>query len=325
MNFSVESGRAPRTTAVAPFSAYFAAVVITVVAILSQYFLPQHVAFVRPVYANLATDLLLVYGVPVLAFILLVGGGPLLRFFSNPRGAVVEGLRWYGVMAILGLIAAFAVVVVLAAIDPAALSQLSRLSPPLAAARSDPWFWVAFSFVIGIVEETIFRGWIFGYWLQRNASQWFVHALWTSGLFASVHLYYGNTYGVASGVAFAELFFSGLGFSFAVRYSKGNLLIVGLLHGAHDALSFSTLVWKPWGEDVYYLLILVGAVVFVVVALARDRARLPITPWEPGAPVPPPAPHGNPAIVWPPPPGGVYDRPPLPSPPPTVPPGSPPL
>ncbi|MFZ0831445.1 MAG: CPBP family intramembrane glutamic endopeptidase [Thermoplasmata archaeon] len=296
--------------------AYVVAVAITVVAILSQYFLPQHVPSLRPVYSTLLTGLLVVYGIPILAFVSLIGLKPLRGFFSNPGSAVVEGLRWYGAMSILGLLAAFTIVAVLLAVDPSAVSQLSKLSPPLVAAESDPWFWVAFSFVIGIVEETIFRGWIFGYCLLRDPPHWVLHAVWTSALFASMHLYYGSAYGFASGVAFAELFFAGLAFSFAVRYSRGNLLVVGLLHGAHDALSFSTLVWKPEGEDLYYLLILVGAIVFVVVAIVHDQPSGPMTPWQAGPAPPPTGPGGNPAILWPPGPAESFDRPPLPSPPP---------
>ncbi len=300
----------------ASLAAYSTAVVITVVAILSQYFLPQLVPALRPVYGTLATDLLVVYGIPILAFLVLVGRDPLRNYVARTPQAAVEGLRWYGAMSILGLLSAVVIVIVLEAVDPAAVAQLSKLSPPLVAAEADPWFWVGFSFVIGLVEETIFRGWVFGYWLARDPAHWAVHAVWTSALFASVHLYYGSTYGFASAVAFAELFFAGLGFAFAVRYSRGNLLIVGLLHGAHDSLSFSTLVWKPWGADLYYLLILVGAIVFVVVALGQRPTDPPLTPWQPGPPTGASPPGGNPAIVWPSPPVDSYDRPPLPSPPP---------
>jgi membrane protease YdiL (CAAX protease family) len=312
----------------APLSAYIVAVAITVVAILSQYFLPELFPAVLPVYHTLATDLLIVYGIPILAFLALIGIRPLRGFFANPGVAAVEGLRWYGAMSLLGLLAAFTIVAVLFAIDPSAVSALSKISPPLAAAESDPWFWVAFSFVIGIVEEAIFRGWIFGYWLLRRPTQWVVHAVWTSLLFASMHLYYGSTYGFASGVAFAELFFAGLGFAFAVRYSKGNLLVVGLLHGAHDALSFSTLVWKPYGEEVYYLLILVGLVVFLIVYIRQSQQAGPgpMTPWQADQIPPGTIPFtqgGNPAIIWPPPTPGVFDRPPLPTPPPPSDPGPP--
>lgn len=318
---------------VARLPAYVAALVIAVFAILSQYFLPQLVPLVRPVYASLLTGLLVVYGIPIVAFAVLIGAGPLRSYFANAGSATVEGIRWYGAMGILGLLSVFVIVAVLSAIDPSALSQLSKLSPPLEAAKSDPWFWVGFSFVVGIVEETIFRGWIFGYWLLRQPSRWLTHAVWTSLLFASLHLYYGTTYGVASAVAFAELFFAGLGFAAAVRYSRGNLFVVGLLHGAHDALSFATLVWNPYATELYYLLIVVGALVFLVVVLRAQQvaARGPITPWQPGpAPPPTPAPPGtvplweNPAIAWPPPPPEPLDRPPLPSPPPPSEPGRPP-
>ncbi len=301
----------------ASLAAYTTAVAVTVVAILSQYFVPQLLPALRPVYAGLVPDLLVVYGIPILAFLVLVGRGPLRNYVARTPHAAVEGLRWYGAMSVLGLVSAVVIVAVLNAIDPAAVAQLSKLSPPLVAAESDPWFWVGFSFVIGLIEETIFRGWVFGYWLDRDPAHWVLHAVWTSALFASVHLYYGSTYGIASSVAFAELFFAGLGFAFAVRYSRGNLLIVGLLHGAHDSLSFSTLVWKPWGADLYYLLILAGAIVFLIVYL-QDRPReTPMIPWEPGPPAGATPPGTNPAIVWPPPPQG-YDRPPLPSPPPPL-------
>ncbi|MCI4348398.1 MAG: hypothetical protein L3J97_07270, partial [Thermoplasmata archaeon] len=132
---------------VAPLSAYLAAVAITAVAILSQYFVPHAVPPLRPIYSTLAPALLVVYGVPIVAFLALVGRRPLRHFFSNPGSAVVEGLRWYGLMSILGLIAAFAIIAAVAALDPTALPQLNRPNPALAAAASNPWFWVAFSFV----------------------------------------------------------------------------------------------------------------------------------------------------------------------------------
>jgi membrane protease YdiL (CAAX protease family) len=330
MVLPADGARVERPSEMPPLAGYAAAVAITVIAILSQYFLPQLIPAVHLVYSTLLTGLIVVYGVPVAAFVLLVGLRPIRGFFTRPGSAIVEGLRWYGAMSILGLVSALTVVAVLAAVDPSAISQLSKLSPPLVQAESDPWFWVAFSFVVGIVEETIFRGWIFGYWLLRDPAHWLVHAVWTSALFASMHLYYGSTYGFASGVAFAELFFAGLGFAIAVRYSGGNLLVVGLLHGAHDALSFSTLVWKPYGEELYYLLILAGAFIFLVVFVRRSQeAQLgPVTPWEPGGTAPPvnrDAPWSNPAIMWPPAGPETYDRPPLPSPPPPAgpPPGPP--
>jgi len=316
MGLPANSSTATPPPELAPVSAYLAAVSVTVVAILSPYFLPKIVPAVQPVYDTFVTGYLVVYGIPILAFFFLVGLRPLRGFFSNPGSAVFEGVRWYGAMSALGLVAAFVIVGVLATVDPSAISQLSKLSPPLKAAESDPWFWVAFSFVVGIVEETIFRGWIFGYWLLRNPSGWFVHAVWTSVLFASMHLYYGSTYGVASGVAFAELFFAGLGFSFAVRYSRGNLLVVGLLHGVHDALGFLNLVWKPEAEELFYLVILIGVVVFVVAAMLQDKPSTRLTAWEPGPGPPPTGPGGNPAIAWPPAPAGTFDRPPLPAPPP---------
>jgi membrane protease YdiL (CAAX protease family) len=299
---------------VAPLGAYIAAVAVTVAAILSQYVVPQAVPALRPVYGTLVTSLLVVYGVPIVAFAVLVGRRPLNRYFARTGSAVVQGLRWYGVMSSLGLVAAFAIILALSVFDPSALPQLLKPNPTLTQAASNPWFWVAFSFVIGMVEETIFRGWIFGYWLLRSPSRWVAHALWTSALFAAAHLYYGTTYGFTSTVAFSELFFSGLALSFAMRYSGGNLLIVGLLHGLHDALIFATLVSHAAGTDLFYLLILVGDAVALALFL-RSRPRLPpIAPWIAGPGLPLPGVAENPAIRWPPPGSDGAERPPLPFP-----------
>ncbi len=316
---------------VASLPAYAVAVGATVVAILSQYFLPELLPATRPAYASLAGSLLIVYGLPVLAFALLVGWGPLRGYVAGMRTATVEGLRWYGALSVLGLLVVFLLEIVYLAVDPSALRLLDRETPVIEAARSNPWFWVGFSFVIGLVEETIFRGWLFGYWLVRSPDRWFVHAVWTSGLFAGLHLYYGNTYGPVSTFASTELFFAGLAFAVAVRYSNGNVLVVGLLHGVHDAAAFLTLVSEPAGLALYYLVILAGAAIALALYL-RDRAPSPAPPPPappPGSPAYGPA-HGpgyegNPAIVFPrpapspglPPAGGP--SPPLPAGPPPAP------
>ena len=160
--------------------------------------MPEAVPATRVVYGNLLGDLLVAYGIPVAAFSVLLGAGPLRRWRSRMRLATWQGLRWYGLLSVLGLFVTLVLATIFLAVDPGALQALSRTPPPLVAAAGDPWFFVGLSFAIGAIEETIFRGWIFGFWRNRPGS-WLVPATWTSGLFAGLHLYYSSTYGIASG------------------------------------------------------------------------------------------------------------------------------
>ncbi len=255
---------------------YALAVLLTAAAVLSQYVLPQHVPALRPLYSALAGDLLVVYGIPIAAFATLVGTGPISRFFANPGKASVEGLRWYGLFSLLSLIVTVVLVVVYLAVDPSALQRLTAPNPDIQAAEGDPWFWVGFSFVIGLVEETIFRGWLFGFWVARRSPSWFLHAVWTSVLFAGLHLYYATTYGPALGVIFPTLVLLGLAFAVAYRYSGGNLLVIGLLHGAYDSAAFLYLVSPSSGDLFRFGLVAVGLAVAWAVYRQASLARGPV-------------------------------------------------
>ncbi len=250
--------------------------VVTVTAIVSQYFVPQLVPGSRVVYGNLPGDLLVVYGVPIVAFSLLAGAAPLRNWSRRARVAVREGFAWYGALSILALVVILVLGFFYATFDPAALKLLTRPNPALEQAEGNPWFFVGFSFVVGAVEETIFRGWIFGYWRERPGS-WVVPALWTSALFAGVHLYYATTYGIATPLIFPELFFAGLAFATTYQFSGGNLVIPALLHGAQDATAYLTLVsplWQDIGLATHYTIILGGGLLFLVLYL-RDREPPP--------------------------------------------------
>lgn len=267
---------------------YAAAVTVTVLAVLSQYFVPQAVPGLRVLYGSFVGDLFVVYGVPILAFALLVGLAPLRRAFAHPLPAAVQGLRWYGALSILSLVVALGLLIAYELLDPGAISLLERANPVLRSAAGDPWFWVAFSFAIGAVEETIFRGWVFGYWLARGTATWEVHAVWTSALFAGVHAYYGLTYGVASPIPYSELFLLGLAFACIVRYSGGNLLVPALLHGAHDSTAFLTLLSPTAAAALQWGLVLVGGLVALLYALASREPTPRWLPPPPPAPAPPP-------------------------------------
>lgn len=259
---------------------YALAVGITVAAVGSQYFLPQLLPAVAPVYRSLAGDLAVVYGVPILSFLGLVGTGPLLHWRERMGLATVHGLAWFGALMLLGIVIVIALTLVYLAVDPAALHLLSRPNPALQQAVGDPWFYVGLSFVVGAAEETIFRGWIFGFWMARGGS-WVLPAVWTSLLFAGVHLYYGTTYGIVAPLIFPTLFLTGVAFAATFRISGGNLVVVALLHGVYDASAFLTLVSYGGGVALRYLVIGVGAVLALVL-WARRPAPPPDRPDVPG-------------------------------------------
>ncbi len=256
-------GGARSDTSPAAVPRYALGVGITVLAIVSQYFVPELLPAARGVYDSTAGDLLVVYGIPVVAFSLLVGAGPLRRWRNRMGTAAWEGMRWYGGLSLLALFVTLVLTIVYAAVDPSALQLLSRTPPPVLAAQSDPWFWVGFSFVIGAVEETIFRGWIFGFWRTRAAS-WVVPAVWTSVLFAGVHLYYGTTYGVAAPLIFPTLFLIGFAFAATYQVSSGNLVVVAVLHGAYSTSAFLSLISPSEGAVARYLPVLAGAVIALI-------------------------------------------------------------
>jgi membrane protease YdiL (CAAX protease family) len=254
---------------------YVVAVAVTVFVIASQYFLPQTVGALRPVYTSLLGDLLVVYGIPVVAFLLLVGTGPLQNWSRRMGLATVQGLAWYGALLVLSLIVVLVLTAIYLAVDPGALALLSKQNPALTQASGDPWFFVGLSFVIGAVEETIFRGWVYGFWTARGGS-WVVPATWTSVLFAGVHVYYGTTYGIVAPLILPTLFFTGFAFAATFRASGGNLVVIALLHGVFDASAFLTLVNPDAGLALRYVVILVGAL--VAFALWARSSEPPLRP-----------------------------------------------
>ena len=270
---TTEPGPAP-----APLARYFLGVFVTVFVILSQYFVPERFPATDVLYGNLPGDLFIVYGIPVIAFALLVGRAPLRDWGKRMGSATWHGLRFYGLLTLLGLLVVLVLTIVYEVIDPAALHLLNRPNPALQQASGNPWFFVGFSFVIGAFEETIFRGFIFGYWRDRGGS-WTVPAVWTSVVFAGVHLYYGTTYGAAAPLIFPGLFLLGFAFAATYRYSRGNLVVPAALHGAHDAAAFLTLISEEWGLICLYSVVLVGALIGLVHYLLREPAGA--TPFEP--------------------------------------------
>ena len=303
----------------APLARYLAGVVIAVVAVVSQYFLPSLVPAIDPVYHNLVGDLAIVYGIPILAFAFLLGGGPLRNWASRMGLATWEGLRWYGLLSALAFLVVLVLTIIYLFVDPGALELLNRPNPVLESARPDPWFWIVFSFAIGACEEVIFRGWIFGYWLQRPGVSWLGPAVGTSALFAGVHLYYGFTYAAAAPLIFPDLFFLGLAFAAAVRASGGNLVVVAFLHGLNDAGAFLSLINTGDALLLHYGVIGIGLLIALITWARRATTRPQAPPLYPAA-YPGTAPFDPYALLRP------HGPPPPPSvaPPPPPPPASPP-
>jgi membrane protease YdiL (CAAX protease family) len=264
----------------APLGRYVAATVITVAAILSQYVVPEAVPGAAAIYGTLIGSFAIAYGIPLTAFALLVGVGPLRHAVRGSGRGLLEGLRWYGLLTLLALFLSLIALVVIIALQPSAANALSRPTPIVRAAQADPWLWVALSFVVGVVEETIFRGWIFGYWLTRSPGNWRIHAAWTSVLFASVHVYYALTYGIVFVVPAIVLVLDGLAFALAFRDSGGNLVGVSFVHGWNDATAFVALALPTLGLGLHYAVVLVGAILALVVYV-RGRMRSPTEPLRP--------------------------------------------
>jgi membrane protease YdiL (CAAX protease family) len=273
-------GRPQRPGADRLVGRYALGVATVVLAVLSPYFVPAILPATHAVYGSLAGVVLIVYGIPIVALSVLVGAGPLRGWAASPRRAPMIGLGWFGAMALLGLGIALALSVVYLAFDPGALKLLQKPNPALQGAAADPWFFVGFSFVVGALEETIFRGWIFGFWAGRSAS-WLTPAILSSALFAALHLYYGTTYGVAAPLIFPSLFLVGFAFAATYHATGGNLVVPAVLHGAYDATGYLTLVSLGAGAALRGLLLVGSALVGLVYYLHSLELR--------GKELPPPA------------------------------------
>jgi membrane protease YdiL (CAAX protease family) len=259
---------------------YLAAVVITVLAVLSQYFLPQDIPGLLPIYSSVVGDLAVVYGIPVVACAVLIGFEPVRQWRSRNGTAAVEGLRWYGLLTLVGLVVAVVLTILYERLDPSALNFLTRPNPALTQAAGDPWFYVGLSFVAGAFEEAIFRGWIFGFWRGR-ARGWWGPAIGSSALFAGVHLYYGITYGPASPLVYPTLFLLGFAFAQTYRLSGGNLVVVALLHGVNDATVYLTLIIGVVGTELHYAVVFLGVLVAIVLYLRAGPSEGRTTPPSP--------------------------------------------
>jgi len=195
-------------------------------------------------WAGYILDLIIVYGLGLLAFFLAFGVRPLRNYVRRLDLSAREGFRWYGTFALIGILLAFALAIGYVAVDYSRYTELIHQTTNVQnAGAANPLFYILFSlFFVGFVEETLFRGYVFGTLLTIfGTKRWRVYAVWTSLLFAGVHLYYAQTYLEVSPIYYVQLVALGLAFSYTYALSGGNLLVIALIHGGFDAISFFSL------------------------------------------------------------------------------------
>ena len=86
-----------------------------------------------------------------------------------------------------------------------------------------------------------------------------LHATWTSGVFAGVRSVLRPDVRPSRPAVFPSLFFLGFAFAAAMRASGGNVIVVAILHGVNDAVAFYSLVSANGALALHYGLILIGA------------------------------------------------------------------
>lgn len=307
---------------------YAIAVGILVFGVVQQYVVPT--SWYPPGWGGFLLDLFLVYGLGGIAFFVAFGVQPIRRWASHSPTAVKEGLRWYGTWGVLGWAGSIGFLFLMEILEPARVSYLlSRSTPVIQAGMQDPLFYIVFSFIVGVVEETLFRGYVLGTVLRLDGTKrWKFHCLWASFLFAGVHIYYAQTYEEISWFAYLELASLGLSYSFAYVRSGGNVMVVALLHGIYDASSYLSLIhgYQGIAEALTYGLLFGSGLFAVVLYMDSLNAEAKVAPapgltvaapaffWSPapwtngpagGVPM-----FGPPSVPPPPPPGAVPPAPP---------------
>jgi membrane protease YdiL (CAAX protease family) len=218
-----------------------------------------------------------VYGISIMAISVIYGKPILHNAFRHTRTAFQLGLGFFGIFTVLGAGVSLLVVSVLLDLDPAALNLLQKPVPVLHVKPELAWIMVWASLVVvGPCEEFIFRGFVFGGLLRLFGTRhWLILALFSSVLFAAVHLYYALTYGIASLIPFVDIVAIGMALAITYYRSGGNLLIPALIHGVYDATGFMAVaVSSPIGSQLRGMLMLVGVIAAVMMILTR-RKRVP--------------------------------------------------
>jgi membrane protease YdiL (CAAX protease family) len=189
---------------------------------------------------DLASGMLVVYGIPLVITSVLYGRAIAQRAFNRTLTALKFGLGLFGAFTVLGTLASIAVFYIIVSFDPAAVNLLHRPNPVLHVPQYVAWIMVCASFlVVGPAEEYLFRGFIYGGLLSIfKERHWLSLALVSSLLFAAAHLYYAVVYGIDSVIPFIDITTFGIAMAITYYFSNGNLFVPAMIHGAYDATGF---------------------------------------------------------------------------------------
>ncbi len=254
---------------------YGLATVLLVAGVLSQYVLPP--ALVLPGWAGFAEGLALTYGVGGVAFYLLVGRRPLANYVRHNREGLKESVRWYGILGVLSLFVVLVLTALYSALDPRFSELVNRSTSVSQAGASDPLFYMLFSVAVGLIEEGLFRGWLFGGALTLDGTgRWKTHALWTTLVFTLVHVYYAQTYLEVSPLYYVQIFLLGLGFAIAYYRSGGNVLMIAALHALFDITSFAYFISVPLSEGLRFGFLAAAAIFALVLAAMGPPSPRPL-------------------------------------------------
>jgi membrane protease YdiL (CAAX protease family) len=165
---------------------------------------------------------------------------------------------------------------ILVALYPPTTKLLEQPNPELDVSPYFAWILVGVSLLaVGPAEEYIFRGFVFGGLLDifKNRN-WLIPALVSSLLFGAAHLYYAETYEVASLVPFVELVTFGMAMAGTYYLSGGNLFAPALIHGAYDATAYVGVATSTSvGDDLRAFMIVLGVIVAFVMYIQRGSRK----------------------------------------------------
>lgn len=183
---------------------------------------------------------LLVYGIPVLATMLLWGRTAIRKSLNHMLAASKFGLGFFGAFTALSMVLNVVILYLILSFDPSAAALLNRPNPVLNVSPEFAWVMVVVSFlIVGPAEEYLFRGIVYGGLLTLfEGRHWLILALVSSMFFAAVHLYYAIVYGITALIPFTDIVTFGLAMAITYYLSGGNIFIPALLHGAYDAIGF---------------------------------------------------------------------------------------
>ncbi len=218
---------------------------------------------------------IVVYGIPVLIVGVIFGREILKRAGRNGGTALKLGLGFFGAFAIAGIFLSIVALIVILTFYPQTLNLLNKPNPVLQVPPDLAWVMTAASLlVVGPAEEFLFRGFVYGGLLNIfKGRHWLVLALLSSFVFASVHLYYVVTYGVASAIPLIELITFGMAMAMTYYVSGGNLIVPAIIHGVYDATAFAGIATSMMiGLTLRVVLITIG-VVFAAVYVRRKTLQ----------------------------------------------------